>query len=124
MRPPFRQQHLPGKPRPRTQREHLRPREGTWCVAARLTQEDSQGKGNPTAALAAVRATHAARWRTRSLLRDLCRKPYASQLFTNGQKRVLDGDLRCRLVSGLSSLAIKVPAAHFRARVLAHGQPH
>src|SRR5207253_1037373 len=69
-------------------------------------------------------ATHAARWRTRSLLRDLCRKPYTGQLFTSGQKRVLDGDVRCRRVSGLSSLAIEIPAAHFRARVLADGQPH
>src|SRR5205807_8333986 len=69
-------------------------------------------------------ATHAARWRTRSLLRDLSRKPYASQLFTNGQKRVLDGDVRCRRVSGLGALAIEIPAAHFRARVLAHRQPH
>src|SRR5437660_555820 len=69
-------------------------------------------------------ATNAARWRTRSLLRDLCRKPYTGQLFTSGQKRVLDGDVRCRRVSGLSSFAIEIPAAHFRARVLADGQPH
>src|SRR5207245_10645771 len=68
-------------------------------------------------------ATNAARWRTRSLLRDLCRKPYTGQLFTSGQKRLLDGDVRCRRVSGLSSLAIEIPAAHFRARVLADGQP-
>src|SRR5438270_13113504 len=56
-----------------------------------------------------------------SLLRDLCRKPYACQLLTSGQKRVLNGDVRCRRVSGLSSLSIKIPAAHFRARVLADG---
>src|SRR5260370_25992725 len=49
---------------------------------------------------------------------------YTGQLYRRGQERVLDADVRCRRVSALTALAIEIPAAHYRARVLADGQPH
>src|SRR5262249_43035505 len=72
----------------------------------------------------ATGAAHAARCWRRSSLRDRRCQPYSGQLFTSGQKRVLDSDVPCRGMSGASLLLVEIQAAHFYPKFLCYGPPH